>query len=188
MAIDRLLRGQLFGCGVLLAALPAVASDLDGLLQNSPFGAPPGDARPANAAAEPLELRGVFVDQGETFISVYDNTSHAGRWVGLNEEGSTFVVRSFDPVKGVARVSYQGRELTLALKQAKIVAAAVPAAPAPAAVPASPGPGQPVVAGATPSTEEAVRLAAIAEEIRRRRALRQQALAVPPPPAPNQKP
>jgi hypothetical protein len=173
------------GAGLLLvvatgrAATPATDS-LSGLLQNSPFGTP-ATTTATPEAAKALEFRGVFVDRGEAFFSLYDSSTRVSRWVGLKEEGNPFVVRSYDAAKGEVQVDYQGRTLTLGLKQARVVASVAP--PVPAAGPAPP----PAAAGVTPALaagsqpDEAVRLAQIAEEIRRRRALRQQTLQAQPP-------
>lgn len=149
-------------------AFPAcgATSNLDGLLRNSPFDAAPAVA--ANGAA--LELRGVLVDGGEYFFSLYDPSTRASMWVGLNETGNPFTVQSYDTAKGLAQVAYKGRTLSLALKQAKVVAlAANPVANAPAAAPSAP-----VNVSSAANQNEAARLTAIVEEIRRRRALRAQ--------------
>jgi len=155
------------------------AEPIDGLLKNSPFAQRSAGPEAGAANAMPLELRGVFVDQGETFLSIYDPASHAGRWVGLNEAGNPFTVRSYDAAKGLATIEFQGRELSITLKQAKIVnlppAAVAGLAPAPGAG-ALPRPGPTATVPAGTPTEEAARLAAIAEEIGRRRALRAQAV------------
>lgn len=127
----------------------------------------------------------MIVDNGEVLFSVFDFPSRSSRWVGLNEPGLPFTVRSYDRTKNEVKVDYQGRELTLGLKQATVIALA--AAPAPAPVPPA-GAAQPAATPAPPNNE-AVRLAQIAEEIARRRALRQQAKQLsnpgqPPPPLP----
>lgn len=150
-----------------LASAWAATADLDGLVKNSPFGAASNTAL-ASPTASPLEFRGVMVDRGEMFFSVYDPATRASQWVGLKEPGNPFLIQSYDEAKAVATVEYQGRTLSLTLKQAK-VAAAAPSAPN-VATPATP----PNAAPPTPS-EDASRLAAVADEIRRRRALRAQA-------------
>jgi len=78
-------------------------------------------------------------------------------------------------------VEYQGRILTLPLKQAKVVAMAQVAPPQPAGPAATVGPGgmPPNAAAATPA-QEAARLAAVREEILRRRALRSMPAQTPP--------
>jgi hypothetical protein len=171
-----------------IAAEPAANSSLDSLINSSPFGQVAN--APAAVQANPLELRGVFVDKGETYFSLYEVSSRISRWVTVNETGNPFVVKGYDQTKGIARIEYQGREISLGLKQAKVVAMA---APTPAPNQPGPAPGQPVASPANPGAQpdEAARLAAIAEEIRRRRALRQQSVTslptATPPPAPSPK-
>ncbi len=161
-----------------LPALGAGPINLDVLLSNSPFS---GSAAPAtgNTKADPtLEFRGMFVDRGETFFSLYDVSARSSLWVGLNEPGNPFVVQSYDSAKVQVTVQYQGKTTTLPLKQAKVTALASPAAAgnqAPAVPP-------PVMAAAP--IEEASRLAAVAEEIRRRRASRPPTVQPGPPAAP----
>ena len=196
----RLLLLALFVPAIRLLAQTSdpTATPFDSLVTNSPFGARSTETGPAANGAQ-LELRGIFVDQGETFFSVYDTSTRVSRWVGLNERGEPFTVRRYDAAHDSVTVEYQGRELALELKQVKVVA--LPPAPAPSAAPgpgqasgpgprpisgASGGPGPAVgttaSAGPAPSPEDAARLAAIAEEIGRRRALRQRML--PPPSSP----
>ncbi len=161
---------------ILMAVLPvaalqfpvlrAAAVDLDGLLSNPPFAAHAAPAATGAAAESTLEFRGVLVDRGESFFSLREVSSRLSLWVGLNEPGHAFVVESYDPATEQVTVQYQGRTLTLSLKQAVISAAA---AAAPIAAPAGSPPGL--------ATDEARRLAAVAEEVRRRRALREQAAA-----------
>ena len=166
----------------------AAPAKLDSLLQNSPFQGSTS-AQTGPRAETPLEFRGMFVDRGEQFFSLYETSSRSSQWVGLNEPGRPFKVQAFDGDKSAVTVEYQGRTLTLPLKQAKIVALPPmqprPAGPAPGEGGPQPtnvaGAGGPVpmpTAGAQgpvmATSEEAARLSAVAEEIRRRRALRQQ--------------
>lgn len=167
---------------VMLSAIPmaeaqAEPADLDGLARNSPFSGPPAPAA-GNSADAPLEFRGVLVDQGETFFSLYDPSSRTSMWVGLREPGNPFTVQSYDAAKGLVQVEYRSRTLSLALKQAKVVAlVSNPAAGGPAT-------GTPATVAPSANSTEATRLAAVAEEIRRRRALRAQANQAADKPAP----
>lgn len=174
--------------GPALAQTPAAPS-LQNLVQNSPF----GTATPAGqgaAAAGPLEFRGTFVDRGERFFSITDTASRRAEWVSLNESGRPFQVKNYDPESETVTLDYQGRSMSLKLRTARITAMAMPP---PQAV-AQPQPGQPTAvtlpaaAPTAPGATEAQRLAQVAEEIRRRRVLRQQATQAPapqnPPPAP----
>ena len=170
----------------LLAVAPAPAVDLQRLVANSPF-APAGTPGQAGTAA-PLEFRGVFLDQDEHFFSVYNPATKASVWVGLNEAGQEFFVRSYDEAAQSIVADFKGRSLTLSLSKAPAVAAAAPA-PAPTPAPATTLGPFPVAAPARDSTE-AKRLADLAAEIRRRREMRKQ--AAPPPgtaaPAPASRP
>ncbi len=184
-----LLLFALTGAGSLWAQAPAPAAapaDLEALLKNSPFGQ---NATVTGGPATPgmLELRGVIVDSGETLFSVYDPASKVSRWVGLNEPGNPFTVRSYDSAKSEVKVAYQGRDVVLALKQSTVIALAAPVAPA---APGSPAPVPTAATAPGPNSDEAVRLAQIAEEIARRRALRAQGRPNnpgTPPPIPPQK-
>ena len=144
------------------------AVDLQNLLQTSPF----GPTIVAGSGATSLEFRGVFADKGEYFFSLNETSTHRGYWVGLNETGNPFTIRSYDAGSETVTAEYQGRTLTLTLQRAKIIASA----PAPLVGPAPPGSQVPPPAAGTPEAQ-------IIEEIRRRRALRQQAAptATPPP-------
>ena len=163
---------------VLLAgpvlAQPAAPS-LQSLISNSPFGVATVGA-PGAAAPSALEFRGTFVDRGERFFSLVDPATRKAEWVGLNEPGRPFTVKSFDTERETVAVEFQGRTLDLKLHSARVVALAPqPAAPVPpAGTLLPPGAAQPRPAVAA-GTSEAQRLAQVAEEIRRRRALRQQA-------------
>lgn len=168
----------------LLAAAPVAASDLQRLVANSPF-APTGAPGQAGAAA-PLEFRGVFMDQGEYFFSIYNPATKISTWVGLNEAGQEFAVRSYDEGAQAIVADYKGRSLTLRLGKAPAVAMA----PAPTPTPAASGGPSPAAVVAAPDSAEAKRLADLAAEIRRRRALRQQVApgpgsAAPAPPTRN---
>lgn len=145
---------------------------LNTLVTNSPFGQP---AAPATAAADQqssaLELRGVLLDQGEYFFSLHDPVKRASQWVGLKESDQIYFVESYDPVAGAVRVKFRDQVITLLLKRAQVlvqttqqIASSQPAGGTP-----------PQVGASTPPSDEAARLAQIAEEIRRRRAIRAQA-------------
>ncbi len=157
-----------------LAVAPALAVDLQRLVANSPF-APAGTPGQSGSAL-PLEFRGVFMDQGEYFFSLFNPATKASVWVGLNEAGQEFTVRSYDDGAQTIVADFKGRSLTLSLSKAPTVAAA-PAVPVPPTVVGAVAPTP--AAAAASSSAEAKRLADLAAEIRRRRALRQQ--TVPPP-------
>ena len=177
--------GWVFAGLLLCGTVQAV--DLQNLVQASPFGAvTPGPA--ANQPSAGLEFRGVFMDKGEYFFSLNETATHKGLWVGLNESGNPFTVRTYDVGSETVTVDYQGRSLTLTLKRAKIIASTPVVIPSPGAAPATVAGGVP---GATAQGQPVATLvpdAAIAEEIRRRRAMRQQTAPAGSPPAAPEKP
>lgn len=157
---------------------------LHNLVSNSPFGTA-AQANVSTATGATLEFRGTFVDGGERFFSLVDTATRRSEWVSLNEADRPFVVRSFDPDSETITVDHQGRTLNLKLHAARV--GVLPQQPVAQAGPPQPGTtGQP--AANQPSATEAQRLAQVAEEIRRRRALRQQSTnpqnAQPPQPTP----
>lgn len=163
-------------------AIAARADLLEDLVKESPFAGGVVAKGPGGQGTGALELRGVFVEGGETFVSVYDPATTTSVWVGLNEPGQSFTVLRFDVAKGEAVVSYQGRTQTISLPDAKTAAiagqamapgAAAPTVPAVASA-SVPAPGaNPGQADAAKPIDEATRLTNIANEIRRRRALRE---------------
>lgn len=141
---------------------------LDNLTSNSPF-APMAGVAIGSSDALPLEFRGMFVDAGETFFSIFDPATRTSLWVELNETGNGFTLRSYDESKQSVTAEFKGRMLTLVLKKAPMVSTAPGAVPMPSA---GAGPPIPNATSGSPA-EEAGRMAAVAAEIRRRRELRQ---------------
>lgn len=159
----------LLGLGVALArSAEVVPGQFDSLIRNSPFGQPaPASGPQTGNGAAPLEFRGVFVDRGEYFFSLHETANRASQWVGLNEASQPYVVESYDQAKGSIQVKYRDQTMTLTLKLAQIIVQAVPSsAPPPAVLPSGSA-----LANQAPG-DVAGRLAQVAEEIRRRRALR----------------
>lgn len=79
---------------------------------------PPAPSLPASTA-QPLEFRGVLIDEDGEFFRITERETKKSVWVGLNETGSPFVVRHYDNRRQVIAVEYQGRVLTLLLKRSK---------------------------------------------------------------------
>lgn len=147
----------------------------DNLLANPPFGRAASAAATASGSnASLLEFRGTFVDGNERFFSLHDPATRSSQWVGLNESGQPYVVESYDNTKGSIQVKFRNQVMTLSLKQAQIIVQAAP----PSVSAPTPMPPGPTVTNSNPSTE-ASRLAQVAEEIRRRRALRSSGLLPP---------
>lgn len=163
--------------GFLRAAPPIAA--------RSPF-LPPDNApvEKAGAGAATLEFRG-FVDVGGgKQFRLFDPAKKRGDWVRLNERSPELeaVIREHNEGEESVSVEHQGRTVSLAMRKAKIVAdAAVPAAPPPGVAPAgpaitvTPAVTQSVMVNPSPADEQR-RLEAVAAEVNRRRALREQAM------------
>jgi hypothetical protein len=151
----------------------------------SPFLAPhvAGAAEQAPDGSS-YELRGIMsTDHGFRFC-IFVPGKKASAWVELNEPGHSFTVKAADPKHdSVTLQTNDGRELALVLREAK-VASLNPGYAQPPSVAMAPGmpPGlAPTSLGATnmvlnPTPEDNQRrLQAIADEVRRRRLLREQA-------------
>ena len=169
----------LLALGWLLGLTSGMASSqLDSLLANSPFGTvktgPAGDA----AGNQPLEFRGTSEEGGQQYFSIYDTATKRSRWVTLNAASDDFVVKSYDPDAHTVSLDQHGRVLALTLKSGPRIVQNVPPPMPPNTANLQPGQMQPGGVGKGP---EAQRLQQIAEEIRRRRALRQQPAQMPMP-------
>jgi hypothetical protein len=172
---------------VLTAALalgPGAAA-LDSLLRNSPFmplAAPVVEAPPSNQL-DRYELRGVSSLGGTAMFSVFDNATGRSFWLRQGDTVEGISVQHYDPGSEAVTLAGSGQTKRLQLKEAQIVTMATPPPQPTMQVPPSmpqPGGAGGVVAGgarAQPSEQEInERRQAIVEELRRRRALRQQAL------------
>lgn len=165
-------------CLGLACLLPAGAGaadspDLNSLLDNSPFGSAVSGVAQVKAE-NPVEFRGVFAQGGEYFFNVYLAAQSRAEWLGLDETfGESLKVKHYDAINQQLTIELDGKSLTLALASAKRPAATAPAATN-RALPAAKGPD--TSAEPAPSVSDQERLNKIADEIRRRRALRQQAL------------
>ena len=161
---------------LVASSIAAENPSLESLMANSPFGAAAGGNRGRNDAATPLEFRGVLYEGSTAYFSIYEASTRQSAWVELNEPGLNYQVKSYDAANSKLMVDYQGRPLTLALVQAPH-SNRPPAPVASAQVPQNNN-GQTV----SPPSPNPQLPAQIAEEIRRRRALRQQAVTTPPSP------
>jgi hypothetical protein len=163
----------------------------------SPFMPTAAVAAAATTPGATLEFRG-RMDLGDGLqFRLYDPAKKAGVWVRLNERSAEFevVVKQHDEEQKTLTIEHQGRTLTLAERVSKVVSAGTAAQmmPPPAVAPAppsnvAPAVTQSVVLNPTPA-DEARRLEAVASEVARRRAMREQASqqvnqGMPPPPPP----
>jgi len=155
------------------------------LAAKSPFTAAPATGAAAAAENTPLEFRGYMEMAGGVQYRLYDPAKKSGIWVTLNARNADFgvVAKQHDSAKETLTIEYQGKTLTLPVRKAKVVSSgnagqAVPpaAVPVQANVPAAVT--QAVVLNPTPADEQR-RLDAVAAEVARRRALREQAAQQP---------
>lgn len=169
-----------------LAGADSAPDKLNGLLNNSPFGQSRANAVAGSGASDPLEFRAVLEEKGNRFFSIYDTATHRSVWVELNDPVNGFSIKGYDAGHENVTVEFHDKSMTLSLKRAAAVAQV--AAPGPqmpgSGMPANGVPGNAMPAASNPSgiavpgTTDQQRIQQIQEEIRRRRALRQQS-AVP---------
>ena len=168
-------------CTAVTLILACVARADGQLASKSPFMPPqaPGNAPTAGA---PLEYRG-YIETGDGVqYRIYDPARKLGTWVKLNERNSELdvVAKQYDTGQRTLTLEHQGKTLTLAEREAKVVSsgnaqqAVPPPMPAPPPANVAPAVTQSVVLNPTPADEQK-RLEAVAAEVARRRALREQA-------------
>jgi hypothetical protein len=160
------------------AVVPALAAmGLPGALRGdlapaSPF-LPPNTAAAGAAAgpSSPIELRGLMPTPNGLAFCIFDTAKKKSVWIGMNETGHDFVVRSANPESDSISVDYQGKSMKLTLKTAKVDSAGAANAGAPAPIPGVPNR---VALNPNPADEQK-RLDAVAQEVRRRRQEREKA-------------
>jgi hypothetical protein len=122
--------------------------------------------------AGPVELRGVMETSQGAAYCIYDTAKKTSSWVGLNESGHDFVVKSADAAGENVTVDFKGQTLRLALRTAKVASAG----PAGAVSAAGAAPvATSAVLNPTPADEQR-RLDAVAAEVRRRKMERERAI------------
>ncbi len=154
-----------------LSLLPASRAAAQ-LVDSSPFMAPGAAASaPGTVDSGALELRGIMSTPDGTRYCIYDPAKKSGTWVGVNERGNAFVVRQADPQHQAVVVQADGRTVRLVLRTSKV--AALNTAAGPGGLNGTSGPGG--LAERPSPAEEAARLQAVAEAVRARRQMREQA-------------
>lgn len=185
-------RVAVLGTLVLGVALPLQAQ----LSATSPFQPPQAAGGAAPTQANPLEFAGYFTSPEGMVYVVRDPAKKTSVFLKANERdpATGVVVKQYNSDQNSLVVEQQGRPLTLEAKKAKIISSGAPqmGLPMPVAQPAvatnvTPAVTQTVVLNPTPADEQK-RLEAVASEVARRRALREQAAGAPgqppqPPPA-----
>jgi hypothetical protein len=169
-----------FSAFLSLAGIGAV-SGFAQIAAKSPFMPPQANNAAGPTAGAPLEFRGSMVTSEGTLYRIYDPAKKVGVWVKLNERNSDFdvLIKQHDDGQKTLAIEHQGKALTLAERESKVVssgsaAAAVPPPIAPPVSNVSPAVTQAVVLNPTPADEQR-RLDAVAAEVARRRAMREQA-------------
>ena len=161
----------LVSAGLAFAAVGEAAAQL---AAKSPFMPPAATATNAPTAGAPLEFRG-YIETGDGVqFRVFDPAKKMGTWVKLNERNTDLEIlaKKYDSASKTLVIEHQGRTLTLAEKEAKVVSSGTaaqmapppPAPPPPSNVPAAVT--QAVVLNPTPADEQR-RLEAVAAEVAR---------------------
>ncbi len=113
----------------------ARAVELDGLVKNSPFGQ--AAERTAIGEAKPgtLEFRGLYVDKGVTYFSVYNSITKQSAWIAEGEVPANLPVTivGFDAAAETLIVENAGQPVKLPLRTPVI--SATPATPVAAPAP-----------------------------------------------------
>jgi hypothetical protein len=110
-----------------------------------------------------MQLRGIMSTASGMKYNIYDPAKKSSVWVGVNESGNGFLIKSADTKRDAVTMSANGQQVTLQLKEAKVQTPAANGVPQGGAV-----------LRPTPADEQ-TRLQAVADEVRRRRLLREQA-------------
>jgi hypothetical protein len=152
-----------FGLALLALSFGAGARGDDG--SRSPFLPPNATGAASGGTVDPnaMQLRGIMATSDGMKYNIYDPAKKSSVWVGVNESGNGFLIKSADLRREAVTVAANGQQTTLALKEAKIQSPAANGVPQGGAV-----------LRPTPADEQ-VRLQAVADEVRRRRLLREQA-------------
>jgi hypothetical protein len=126
----RLTASSLVAATLLGMVGSASAIDLEGLVKNSPFGAAAAGGL-ANAAPGTLEFRGMYVDRGVSYYSIYNLQTKQSSWVAEGEAASVnvpVVIKGFDAANEALLVDNAGQPQRMELHQAIVVKYAGPAA------------------------------------------------------------
>jgi len=188
MKTVRLLRQRwsFFGPLWIAAGLMSVVSVGAADAPKNPFAVKGASVAPAPAPTSPLdrmELRGILTVAGTTMITLVDTSSNKAYVVGVGDTVEGYSVSDYRIQDDTVVVNSSGQTKRIQLGESKIVAAAVTAPPPPGA-PNVPGAPQrrPATVAAQPAgqiqqiSDEEVRrrMERVAEEVRRRRAMRRE--------------
>ena len=106
----------------LVKAMPTAHSevDLQTLVKNSPF----GEGKAPGEKSGALEFRGVYVDQGVTYFSVYNPATKSSTWVAQGETSTgpiNIAVKSYDEAGNVLVVDNNGQTVKMKLHESQIL-------------------------------------------------------------------
>lgn len=129
---------------LLLCAATGIRLAASSLLENSPFvpAAGPAAATVAEEKSQ-LELCSIVRIGDEIEFNLYDSAAKKSTWAKLGESGHDFLIKAYDAQGSTITIDFQGRTLSLPLRQAKIGTMSMaslpqppmPAGPRPAAMP-----------------------------------------------------
>lgn len=148
-------------------------------LARSPFLPPDSGPAPEVAVTEnaPLQFCGMLGEGEDALYNIFNPSNRRSQWVRAGQETETFTLRSFDPEAETVVVAQGGQVMTLRLEAAK--RSAGPGGVGPLPMPGANNGAQNALTATVKvnptQADEARRLEAVAAEVRRRRALRQQA-------------
>ena len=166
---------RLAAAGLVLVAAVHTRAEL---AASSPFLPTPGSGGATPTAGAPLEFRGLIdmPDEGLR-VRIYDPAKKVGAFLRVNERDPSLdlVVKQYDAAHDTATVEFHGQTLVLQMHESKVTSAgaAMPNIPM-GGVPMPGVTAQPVALNPTPLDDQR-RLEAVAAEVARRRALREQA-------------
>lgn len=134
------------------------------LLDHSPFGRNPPAAGPESDAS--LEYRGFYVEEGIHYFCLYERSKKLSYWLRPHETKHQTTIRRYDEATGTVYAEHAGKMVAMPLRQARVALTAMPETDKTSSDSVAAG-------GGGVSQEEVGRLQQVADEIRRRRALRQ---------------
>ncbi len=94
--------------------------DLQGLVKNSPF----GEGKAPGEKSGALEFRGVYVDQGVTYFSIYSPATKSSTWIAQGETANgplNLAVKSYDETANTVIVENNGQAIKMKLHESQIL-------------------------------------------------------------------
>lgn len=145
------------------------------LLERNPFVPYEPPKLPPPEPPPPYEFRGVSVENGVQYFSLYNLETKKAVWVTDGRNNSGLQAQSYDRASGVVLADERGRSFRLALKEAKPINSIVSRLRSDTAVAAATTRSTPLPQMMPAGVSESGRLDQVAEQIRNRRAQRLQA-------------